>query len=88
MATQVASELERFHQFIAHKLSNGESDLSPEEALDEWRALNPTPEELAANVAALQRALAQADRGEGIPLDECIEQLRRKYNLPELLPEE
>ena len=29
--------------------------------------------------AAIERAEAQADRGEGIPIDEAFKQLRRKY---------
>lgn len=79
MPSNVASELERFHVFVAGKIANGGTRLSPEEVLDEWRAENPTAEELAASVADLEQALGEADRGEGIPLDQVIEELRQKH---------
>jgi hypothetical protein len=34
---RTANELREFHDFLGRKLGNGGADLSPEEALDEWR---------------------------------------------------
>ena len=75
-------ELPRFFDFLEQKLTNGGSQLSPEDALDEWRAANPTSEEFEASVADLREALAEADRGDGLPIDAVLDELKRKYNLP------
>lgn len=78
MATNVSSELERFYSFIAEKLANGGCQLSPEEALNEWRAENPCAG-LVASILDLEQAIEEADRGEGIPLDKVIEQIRETH---------
>jgi hypothetical protein len=63
MATESIRDLEEFHRFVGQKLASGADDLSPEEALDEWRVLNPAPEALAESVAAIRRALADMRAG-------------------------
>lgn len=82
------TELERFHQFVNERLQSGERQLSPEEALDRFRSERSDDTELAESVAALRRALEQADRGEGIPLDEAMARLRQEFNLPEVAVDE
>lgn len=83
MAANVSAELERFHVFIAEKIANGGSRLSPEDVLDEWRLLNPTAEELAEGVAALQHAIADMEAGDkGISFEEFDRQFRASQNLP------
>ena len=47
MNAPVRDELRDFHRFIGEKVDNGGVSLSPEEALDEWRALNPAFDALA-----------------------------------------
>lgn len=83
-----STELERFHQFVNERLQCGERQLSPEEALDRFRSERSDDTELADSVAALRRALEQADRGEGIPLDEAMARLRQEFNLPEVAVDE
>jgi hypothetical protein len=76
------SELARFHEFIGERLSQGDHELTPEEALNRFRSQLVDNAELAESVAALQRALGQADRGEGMPLDEAMQRLREEFDLP------
>ncbi|MBI5760034.1 MAG: hypothetical protein HZA46_16075 [Planctomycetales bacterium] len=82
MATDVASELEQFQHFVSQTLASGGATLSPEEVLDAWRIANPNDEELTASVADLRQALEEADRGEGIPLDQALTEIRHKHRLP------
>lgn len=82
------TELERFHQFVNERLQSGERQLTPEEALDRFRSELPDDTELAESVPALRRALEQADRGEGIPLDEAMSRLRQEFNLPKVAADE
>lgn len=75
------SDLVQFHQFVADQISQHADDLSPEDCLDAWRAAHPLPTELSESVAAVQRALDQARRGEGIPLAEFDRQFRDEHGL-------
>ena len=83
MNPQATDELREFHAFLGEKLKNGSAYASPEEALDEWRALHPDPDLFADDSVAIQQALddmAAGDRGR--PADEVIAELRAKYGLP------
>jgi hypothetical protein len=78
MAIDPSSELSQFHQFVGAQLKQG-SDLSPEEAIDLWRAENPLEagDDL---VAAIEEALEDMRNGDrGIPHDEFMKDLRRRY---------
>ena len=79
------TELHLFRDFLNAKLTNGGADLSPEDALDEFRDLHPDPEE--DDVAAIQAAIDDFERGErGMPLEEFDRQLRQEFpflNRPE-----
>jgi hypothetical protein len=77
-----SSDLVKFHLFVADQIARGPDELSPEDCLDAWRAAHPLPAELAESVAAVQRALDQARRGEGIPLAEFDRQFRDEHRLP------
>jgi hypothetical protein len=77
------NELHAFHAFLGEKLNNGSADLLPEEALDQWRQLHPEPDDYEDDVAAIQEALDDLDRGEkGMPLEEFDRELRKQFNLP------
>lgn len=83
MPTEMADELRDFHRFLSDKLSAGSADLSPEEALDEWRQLHPVSEASDEDVAAVQEALDDMAKGDrGIPFEEFDRELRKRYNLP------
>lgn len=74
MSMTSPSELQQFALFIQSKLQAGEANLSPEEALDQWREENPSDEEFEENVRAIQVALDRLDSGvRGIPI-EALEQ--------------
>jgi len=79
-----SNELQQFHEFIGQQLASGAEPLTPEECLDAWRAEHPTPDELAASVAAIEEAWEQAKRGEGIPLEDYIRQFRAENGLDSL----
>jgi hypothetical protein len=82
VATFVSNELEEFHRFVAEKLAKGEASLSPEAAVDQWRELHPTSEDLAEDVAAVKEALADMVAGDqGIPLAEFDQEFRAKHGL-------
>ena len=83
MPTPMADELREFHRFLSDKLSSNAIDLSPEEALDEWRRLYPQTETSDEDVAAIQEALDDMAKGDrGIPLDEFDRDFRKRHHLP------
>jgi len=82
MSIDSAAELASFHRFIAERMVSGDADLSPEEALDLWRAQNPTSQEQAETIAAVREALAAYQAGDrGVPLEQFDRQFRERRNL-------
>ena len=83
MTSVAASELQQFVQFIQAKLTAGETQLSPEEVLDQWRDEHPSDEEFEENVRAIQEALDEMDAGErGISAAESVRRLRERAKGP------
>ncbi|HEV8059182.1 MAG TPA: hypothetical protein VGP68_04895 [Gemmataceae bacterium] len=83
MPAETTEELREFHSFLTDKLRADRIELSPEEALDEWRRLHPPMQADEEELAAIREALddlAQGDRG--IPFDEFDKDFRRRHNLP------
>jgi len=82
MSAVTYSELERFHAFVGEKLSNGGTDLTPEQALDLWRIENPTSDEHAENVAAIREAITDMEAGDhGRPYKEVLDEIRGRLGL-------
>lgn len=82
MATDLPNELAEFHQFIAVQLANGEL-ISPEEALDLWRIQNPSDEQYAEDVAAVQEALDEMAAGKKcIPWEEVKGKFCARHRIP------
>jgi hypothetical protein len=82
MPSSLENELHEFHRFLGQKLESGRADLSPEEALDEWRRGHPDAH---ANdeIAAIQEALDDMVRGDkGIPFDDFDRDFRKRHNIP------
>ena len=87
MNTATPNELQAFHGFVAEKLKNGGANLTPEEAVDEWRELHPEPDDFEEDpgdgeddVAAIQAALDDLARGEkGMSLEEFDRELRKEF---------
>lgn len=83
MPSKLVEELRDFHRFLTDKLSADGIDLSPEEAVDEWRRLYPQTQSFDEDVAAIQEALDDMAKGDsGIPFDQFDRDFRNRYNLP------
>ncbi len=83
MASELQDELAAFHRFIGEQLDNSGARPSPEVCLAMWRGQHPSPDELEESVAAVKRALDQADRGEGKTLEEFDHDFRNKHGIPQ-----
>lgn len=82
-AYPLLEELRAFHRFLSEKVRASAADLSPEEALDEWRRQHPLTEAPDEDAAAVREALddlAQGDRG--VPFDQFDREFRQRHNLP------
>lgn len=78
-----ANDLRDFHRFVGEKVENGRVSLSPEEVLDEWRILHPDSEAVAEDIAAIQEAIDDMEKGDtGISFDEFDRDFRARRNLP------
>ncbi len=72
------SELANFHQFLSVKLNEFGASVSPEEALDLWRATHPSEVDFKQDVKAVQEALDEMQAGDGgTPLNEFDAGFRR-----------
>jgi hypothetical protein len=81
MSAPVTDELREFHRFLTDQLQADRSDLSPEEALDEWRRLHPPAFD--EEVAAIREALDDMANGDrGVPFDRFDGDFRNRHNLP------
>lgn len=82
MATQGNSELALFHQFVGQVLSST-PDMTPEEAMDLWRASHPHDDDFEDTVLALKEALAELEAGEkGVPAEEFLREFRARRGIP------
>ncbi len=83
MPTNMIEELREFHCFLTDKLRASGIDLSPEEALDEWRRQHPQTQAFDDDVAAIREALDDISKGDsGISFDEFDRDFRKRHNLP------
>ena len=82
MPSHAIQELREFHRFLTEKVDSAAVDLSPEEALDEWRRLHP-PADASEDAAAIREALDDLATGDrGIPFDQFDREFRKRHNLP------
>jgi hypothetical protein len=83
MSSDLNLDLHRFHLFVGQKLATGEASISPEDALDQWRAENRSPEEIADEIAAVREALEDMAQGDvGVPLVDFDRAFRQRHGLP------
>ena len=82
MATERANDLRAFKGFIEEKLSNGESDLTLDEALVHWHIENQTDKERQATLRAIGDGLADVEAGRTRPFEEFDREFRSKHCLP------
>jgi hypothetical protein len=83
MPSEMIDELRDLHRFLTDKLRADGIDLSPEEALDEWRRLHPQTQASDEEIAAIREALDDMAKGDrGIPFDQFDREFRKRHNLP------
>ena len=83
MSSHTTEELRKFHRFLTEKVGAQATDLSPEEALDEWRRTNPPADTADEDVTAIREALEDMAKGDrAVPFDEFDREFRRRHNLP------
>ena len=83
MATGTRDELSQFHDFVSQKLAGDADRLSPEEALDLWRAENPAADDFSNNVASLKEALTDMEAGDhGMLLEQFDNKFRQRHSIP------
>ena len=81
--TTTAEELERFTQFARKRLAGDDPQPSLDELFDLWRMENPSDKHRAEDLAALEGAIADFDRGDrGRPAGELSRELRDEFGLP------
>jgi hypothetical protein len=81
MAT-AEQELASFTSYAQQKIDSGQRDLSIDELFDQWRAENPSDEQYAENVAAIQASIQDFKNGErGTIASEHSAQLRREFGV-------
>lgn len=76
MANQFPADVE---QFVRSELDQNHYASKDELFVDALRLLQ---QEREAAVAGIQQGIESMERGEGIPLDEAFDSLRKKHNLP------
>jgi hypothetical protein len=85
MPDQAYFELRDFHRFLGEKLTEEAIELSPEEALDEWRQLHPDSQDFDAEVEAIRQALDDMTNGDkGTFFEAFGRDFRERHKLPDL----
>lgn len=83
MAT-AEQELASFTSYARQIIDSGQRDVSIDELFDQWRAENPSDEQYAENVAAIQASIEDFKNGErGTIAREHSAQLRREFGVGE-----
>ena len=67
MQPAIQTDLRQFREFLSQQLDGEPVDLTPEEALDQWRASHPLPGELEASAAEIQQTLDEMQHGMSVP---------------------
>jgi predicted transcriptional regulator len=71
MNPSATSELTSFREYLDQRLADGESELTPEAALRNWR-------ELQESLQSIRLGLADADAGRVRPAAELLDELRAR----------
>ena len=81
MAT-AEQDIASFTSYARQKIESGQRDLSIDELFDQWRMENPSDEQYADNVAAIQASIQDFKNGErGTIAGEHSAQLRREFGV-------
>ena len=71
MNSSATSELTRFREYLDQRISGGEVELSPEDALRDWRDLQES-------LQSVRRGLADADAGRMRSAESLLDELRTR----------
>ena len=74
-------ELERFHEFALSRVSSSEDELTWRQLFELWRIDNPTDEEFAQEVAAIQQSLDAMTDGRMRPFSEFDAEFRARHGI-------
>jgi hypothetical protein len=75
-------ELEEFYQFAKQRLQNGGSNQSLDDLFSEWRACNPTADQLEVDVRAVRASLRDMENDEtGRPFEDFAAEFRRRNGI-------
>jgi len=78
MATNSIPDVQAFYLFLGERLDHDRVEESPEELLQEWRALHG---ELSETAEGLREAIADMEAGDrGRPLHDVADEIRKKHN--------
>lgn len=75
MSIETVTELQNFRQYLDQRLTDGSQELSPEEALRDWREHQQT-------IQSIRRGLADVEAGRTRPAVDVIEELRARLTRP------
>jgi hypothetical protein len=82
MSIDSNAELRSFGQYIEQLVASGNSKLTPEDALAQWRMENLSPEEYEEEVRAIQEALDDIAAGDkGVPWGQVIKDINAEFGL-------
>ena len=81
MAT-AEQDIDSFTRYVREKIDSGQGHLTIDELFDQWRVENPSDEQYAENVAAVQASIDDFNHGErGTIAGEHSAELRRQFGL-------
>ena len=81
MDTPAAHDLSGFYQFVGEIIRRGEDTLSPEQALDEWRMLQPTLQLSQEDLSDIDQAVQALNAGDkGTPLAAFDREFRERHS--------
>ena len=87
MSAPSTHDLCEFHRFVGEKIHNGETTLTPEQVLDEWRVLQPAAITDQDDLEAIQEAIDSIKNGDvGVPFEEFDRDFRTHHNLRMVKP--
>jgi hypothetical protein len=82
MGIQRVNDLSAFIEFIEEKLAEGQTNLTPDEALITWELENQSDEEREETLRAIQLGLDDMYAGRTVDAFEFVERMRLKLRSP------
>jgi len=81
MSIDSSSDYSAFVQFAAAQLQAG-TEITPEQAVEQWRAMHPSDDEMSDIEALVQEAIDDVAAGDkGIPFDDVLKEIEMRYGM-------